>query len=594
MGLLDQLRDAALKTHHDSHQFSPSPIAVLARMVTLVAVVGFLLGGVVLVIYLQERHHEASLLRQQGTQRVEQEYDFLQGEIASVFSDVLYLAEQESLQDFLHGQQESRSELEQDYVRFAARQRVYDQIRFLDTNGNEVIRVNFRSGQAEIVPEGELQAKTDRYYYRDALNLHAGEVFVSEFDLNVEHEQIERPLEPVLRFLTPVIDSEGKTRGLLALNYAGNHLLQRLNDLSLPGVTLLVNSAGHYIQGRAPEHAWGWLLGHEESFPKHFPSAWQQIGQDAYGQFTTAAGLFTFRRVSFSATQSSPGNEISTRSGQAIPLVLVAYVPAELEFAASTRLLKQLMWIYAGAVALLTITGWFWARSAAIRSMQADSILDSEARLRMLSDQLLMTQEEERRNISRELHDDLGQQVTAISLDLRSAARQQNAAKKDSLLDRAMEETDHLLKSIHEVASRVRPSVLDDLGLHDAVESLTSEIGRRNEISITTNLDFNEHQISPKVGENVYRILQEGLTNVVKHADANEVIVDVMVDENGLRLTLQDQGIGFDPKQRDGSRLGLLGMQERAELLGGHFSLSSTSGVGTRIEVQIPLQNGQR
>ena len=241
-------------------------------MVTLIAVAGLLLGGVVWIVYLQETHHEASLLSQQGTQRIDEEYDFLNSAIETVRSDVLYLAEQKTLQDFLSGHPETRRELEQEYVRFGTRRSVYDQIRFLDTQGNEVIRVNFRGGQAEIVPHDQLQAKDDRYYYRAALKLQTGEVFVSEFDLNVEHDQIERPLEPVLRFLTPVVDSVGSTRGLLALNYAGNHLLRRLNDLSLPGVTLLVNSSGHYIHGRNADDAWGWLLGHTETFSKHFPS----------------------------------------------------------------------------------------------------------------------------------------------------------------------------------------------------------------------------------------------------------------------------------------------------------------------------------
>ncbi|MCA9077563.1 MAG: hypothetical protein KDA93_21235 [Planctomycetaceae bacterium] len=562
-------------------------------MVTLIAVAGLLLGGVVWIVYLQETHHEASLLSQQGTQRIDEEYDFLNSAIETVRSDVLYLAEQKTLQDFLSGHPETRRELEQEYVRFGTRRSVYDQIRFLDTQGNEVIRVNFRGGQAEIVPHDQLQAKDDRYYYRAALKLQTGEVFVSEFDLNVEHDQIERPLEPVLRFLTPVVDSVGSTRGLLALNYAGNHLLRRLNDLSLPGVTLLVNSSGHYIHGRNADDAWGWLLGHTETFSKHFPSAWQQIGENAYGQFTTPSGLFTFRRVAFSESLSPPGSDVSTKSEDSAPLILVSYVPRELEFAASKKLLKQLMWIYLGAVTLLAIIGWFWARSAAIRRMQADSIIDSEARLRTLSDQLLMTQEEERRNISRELHDDLGQQVTAVSLDLRSAARQSDAEKRQFLLERAIEETDHLLQSIHKVASRVRPAVLDDLGLHDAVESLTTEISQRNEMTVNTHLAFDEELVTPKVGENVYRILQEGLTNIVKHADTRKASVTVAVNANQLKVSLEDHGIGFDPQQRDNSRLGLLGMQERAELLGGRFTLTSNPGSGTRIDVTIPLQNGE-
>jgi signal transduction histidine kinase len=462
----------------------------------------------------------------------------------------------------------------------------------LDTSGREVIRVNFREERAEVVAENELQAKADRYYYRDAMKLEPGEVFVSEFDLNVEHGQIERPLEPVLRLLAPVVDEAGSTRGLLALNYSGDHLLRRLNKLSLPGSTLLINSAGQYIRGPRPDDAWGWLLGQSRSFPKHFPTAWQQINDESEGQFLTGEGMFTFRRVWLSESPTFPGREI--QANELAALILIAFVPPNLHYTASTKLLKQLLWMYAGAMILITTVGWYWARSAAIRRQQAKSIVASEVRLRTLSNELLTAQEEERRSISRELHDELGQQVTAISLNLRSAARQQDAASAASLLERAIEETDHLLQAVHEVASRVRPSVLDDLGLHDAVESLTSEHSQRSGVTINMKLDFDEQCVSRKIGENVYRILQEGLTNVVKHAETEQVSVTIELESNQLLMTLEDHGMGFDSYQRDNSRLGIIGMQERVELLGGRFTLSTRRGAGTRIDVSIPMQNGTK
>lgn len=559
---------------------------------------GGLLTGVVVMLYVQERGHEHSLLQQQELQRADEKSEFLADEIESVRSDVLYLSEQEALQRLLDGHQGARRSLEVDYARFATRRSVYDQIRFLDTTGKEIIRVNFREGSAHIVGEDSLQTKADRYYYRNAVQLRPGEVFVSEFDLNVEHGEIERPLAPVLRLLTPVIDDAGNTRGLLALNYAGDHLLRTLKEPSRPGLTLLINAAGQYIQGPTPGDAWGWLLGHSHSFPEHFPVAWERIATDAHGQFSTDEGMFTFRRVSLSnSTSGGKAIEVSRTpidAGDA-ELILVAFVPPDVRRAASTKLLQQLMWMYAGAMILLATFGWYWARSASIRKQQANSIIASETRLRALSEQLLTAQEQERRSISRELHDELGQQVTAIRLDLRSAVRQEDAERAQSLLERAIEETDHLLESLHEIASRVRPSVLDDLGLHDAVDSLTSEIERRSNLTVTTNLDFGDRRVSPKIGENVYRILQEGLMNVVKHAATKQAFVTIELEPNQLRMTLEDHGVGFDPRQRDDSRLGILGMQERAELLGGRFLLSSKrGGGGTRIDVSIPLTNGKQ
>ena len=585
-----------MQDHHRTHQLSLFSWDVLAYLMMLVVAAGIVLGAVVATIYLQERDHENSLSLQHGRQRADQEFDYLKREFESVSSDVLYLSGQSGLQRVLEGQTSAQGELEQEYARFAMRKSVYDQIRFLDIDGKEVIRVNYRDGRTQIVPADSLQTKADRYYYRDASTLNPGEIFISNFDLNVEHGQIEEPLRPVLRFLTPVADDTGDIHGLLALNYSGNQLLQRLNSLSLPGTTLLVNSSGQYIRGHSTDDAWGWLLGHSRSFVNDFPLAWQRIAAEQEGQFSTDEGVFTFRSVRLSAASSRLHGEprpVPARGANhqpAMPLTLIAYLPPELQHAASDKLLRQLLWMYAGAMTLIAVVAWYWARSTVIRRRQSDSILASEGRLRKLSDQLLTVQEEERRSISRELHDNLGQQVTAISLDLRSAVRQQEEERATVLLERAIEETDHLLQSIHAVASRVRPSVLDDLGLHDAVESLISEVSQRSGLIVAAELDFCEDHVSPKVGENVYRIIQEALMNVVKHAETHQVSVAIMIEGGQLQLSLADQGVGFEPQQRDVSRLGILGMQERTELLGGSFRLTTNRPVGTRIDVTIPLQ----
>ena len=135
---------------------------------------------------------------------------------------------------------------------------------------------------------------------------------------------------------------------------------------------------------------------------------------------------------------------------------------------------------------------------------------------------LLEAQETERRNLSRVLHDELGQLVTAIRLDLGSLERKQSDSEANSLLQRAIEETDQLLRSLHEIASRARPSVLDDLGLKDAIESFVSEYQRRTGVSVTAHLLFEQDKIPTRIGENAYRIVSEALSNVATHAEAGE------------------------------------------------------------------------
>ncbi len=250
----------------------------------------------------------------------------------------------------------------------------------------------------------------------------------------------------------------------------------------------------------------------------------------------------------------------------------------------------QLLLMYVGVMGVVAVLSLYWARSGEIRRYHEQRIVESESRLRQLSSLLLAAQETERRTLSRDLHDELGQQVTAISLDLRSLAKEKGDVRCSPLLQRAIEETDQLLRSLHEIATRLRPSVLDDLGLHDAVDSFLSEYQKRTGVSVASQLHFHHDNIPPAVGENAYRILQEALANVAKHAQIDEADVTMETDKDVLRMTVRDLGVGFGPEeQAETTRLGILGMRERVELLNGQFDLESTPGGGTQIRVSIPL-----
>jgi signal transduction histidine kinase len=208
---------------------------------------------------------------------------------------------------------------------------------------------------------------------------------------------------------------------------------------------------------------------------------------------------------------------------------------------------------------------WYLAYAGALRRNQERQIADSEARLRTLSTRLITAQEDERRRLSRDLHDELGQIVTTVALDLQRAAQAPDQEKKAELIQRAFQETECLLDRIHEISSHLRPTLLDDLGLKDAVQNLLSEYEQRT------------------------GILQEALTNVSKHAQTKEVFVRLEVDPRLVALMVRDVGAGFSPAALDGKGLGILGMRERAELLGGNFMVKAEVGKGTEIHISIPI-----
>jgi signal transduction histidine kinase len=574
------MHEQDIAPQHGSDDGSTIAAAVFRRAAAAIAVAAVLLAIIGGLAYRQDLEYRRTLLQRDGSYVVALEREFLARELGAVRADLLFLAQQPLLGRVAAGEEGARQALEREYTGFARSKPLYDQIRYLDEGGQEVVRVNRRGDTVEVVPEEGLQSKADRYYVRDTLDLQVGEVFVSPLDLNVERGQIELPPRPVIRLVTPVVEETGARRGLLVLNYAGARLLGKLRELagSSRGDLLLINMDGEYLQAHDPDREWGWLLGHSASFRDDYPAAWDRIRAADRAQLQIGADLFTTERVPLAEGAGAGRNAV-------VVISRIAMGEATDLRPGAGRLLPLL-----GTLAGIVGLAFYWARVTVGRQMQERRIAASEARLRALSSRLLAAQEEERKSLSRMLHDELGQRVTAIALDLKAALRRHDEHETDSALQRAVGETDGVLATLHELASRVRPSVLDDLGLADAIESFVSDYEKRTGVSVATELRLPSGDLSGALGEGVYRIVQEALANVQAHADTASARVDLAADGRALELTVEDEGRGFDAATlTDSTRLGILGMRERAELLGGTFELETAPGRGTRIHVRLPL-----
>ncbi|AOW98221.1 hypothetical protein BJP34_01075 [Moorena producens PAL-8-15-08-1] len=225
-----------------------------------------------------------------------------------IVSDLRFLANQNELRTMLDSTSDAPQETErwrmaltQEYLILVREKRLYDQIRFLDTTGKEIVTVNFNQGQPVIVPEEQLQVKANRYWFKKTLALPKGEMFVSPLDLNVENGKIEHPLKPVIRVGSPVFDSSGQKRGIVMINYFPKHFINSLepeNNTSL-GEMMLLNGEGFWLKGTKPEDEWGFMYPNrkDRTFAKGFPKAWQRISKADQGQFETTNGKFTFTTV---------------------------------------------------------------------------------------------------------------------------------------------------------------------------------------------------------------------------------------------------------------------------------------------------------
>lgn len=200
------------------------------------------------------------------------------------------------------GQEQDRIQLERLMQNISHTYHRFDQIRLLDSSGHELVRVNLEGNEARPVSFEQLQDKSGRYYFNEARRLEPGQVFVSHMDLNVEQGQLELPYKPVLRFATPVVDAEGRTAGVLVLNYLAEDMLasfrtQMSRRQGQQG--MLIDAQGYWLSNHERSNEWGDDLGRpEHRFASLYPNAWPVITEQGSGMLENKHGLFRFQKMS--------------------------------------------------------------------------------------------------------------------------------------------------------------------------------------------------------------------------------------------------------------------------------------------------------
>jgi signal transduction histidine kinase len=199
--------------------------------------------------------------------------------------------------------------------------------------------------------------------------------------------------------------------------------------------------------------------------------------------------------------------------------------------------------------------------------------------------------EDERTRISRELHDDLGQQLTGLKLDmswLANRLKEGREADPDKVAD-MRHALDAAVTSVRRISTELRPLVLDDLGFMDALKWHAAELAKRSELKINFHFSDTEMGLPDGVATALFRIVQESLNNIVKHANAHNVWINFERVDNRLYLTIQDDGKGIATEAPSGG-LGLISMRERAMAFDGVFSVTSDDGRGVTVRIEIPTE----
>jgi signal transduction histidine kinase len=267
------------------------------------------------------------------------------------------------------------------------------------------------------------------------------------------------------------------------------------------------------------------------------------------------------------------------------------------EIVALRRAMRQRVWQTSAITVILGMGIAFLATRYAgrlesrIRDQHTQE-LHQKRELERLSSQLIQAQEDERRRIARELHDEVGQALTALKLELAIAERNVATADAGAQLAEARAITDRTMQSVRDMSQLLHPAMLDDLGLPDTATWYLRGFSRRTGITSELVVERLERRLQPEIESCTYRIIQEAVTNVAKHAEATLCRVEIKRSAESLSISVEDDGKGFDQAVAAGQAargLGLVGVRERVARLGGTLRLESRPGSGTRLLVELPV-----
>ena len=323
---------------------------------------------------------EKNKLAQQELEKVNFQQETLLQEFSDIVSDLLILANQTELRHLQSGlnhnsdlltlseanlsqlqrniQQERLRSLSQEFLTYSQQKKRYNMIRFLNNQGQETVRINYNQGNPAIVPESELQDKSNRYYFEEAIPLGAGEIFVSPFDLTKDHGQVVRPYIPVIRFASPVFDPQSQKLGIVILSYLGNNLLARVEHQASNSSSqfFMINADGYWLKGITPEDEWGFMFeeGQNWTFAGTFPKTWETIEATETGQVENGEGLFTFARVNpLGKIQQLTRHQVNGLDDYS--WVILSYVSPETLATLSRQVFYRLLPLYLGLVAIIII-----------------------------------------------------------------------------------------------------------------------------------------------------------------------------------------------------------------------------------------------
>ncbi len=337
----------------------------------------------------------------------------LDTDIETIINDLMILCNDNRVKKLWNSKEKSKIQknLETYFLNISKFKKKYDQIRLLNKTGQEIVRVNYNNAKPNIAKKEQLQNKKNRYYFKDAFKLDNNNIFISPFDLNIEHKKIEQPLKPMLRIATPVFDENGKKQGIILINYLGKYIIdiiKKYEDLTSKNQLMLLNAEGYYLKGINKDEEWGFMYKNREelTFENKYNTAWLKIKKNKAGQFETKEGLFTFRTIyPLKKQEKTIGSTQIANDIKSYYWIIVSFIPHNKLYAKHNNriLISVFLFIVLSALLLFVVVKLLKARAYRLISKKEiikknNELIVSENKLKQRNKQLIIEKEKAEEN----------------------------------------------------------------------------------------------------------------------------------------------------------------------------------------------------
>jgi signal transduction histidine kinase len=541
----------------------------------------------------------------------------------TIISDVVFLSRSHEMERYLSREyREASVDLTGDWAEFLSSKEHYDQIRFIDKNGMEKIRIDYFDGSTVTTKGDGLQSKSDRYYFKETMVMTRGDIFVSPLDLNVENGEVERPFKPMIRFATPLFDARGEKKGILVLNYLGSHLIELIRELGTGDAEelMLLNNQGYWLfHDSKPDYEWGFMLGKraEYRFDKIFPYPWNDIRGSSSGQFVEDIGLLTFdtvRPLDYYYKNSKPHeghNHLSLQIVKTYSWKLASYISRTVLAEQRQAILDKMLNIIIPLLIVLALISLLLARETLRREKAMLDIISSRDEAQaatLLKDKFVSL-------VAHDLRSPIANNIGMLKL-LEKLEGSTLSDKGKNVIDRIMNTNNSLVALIEEL---LKISMLQTgkivpnryfLDIHDAVENAISKLSYiADKKGIAINNRVRKESMVFADYHMYLEVIQNLLSNAIKFSRSGGEIDIYIPKEKPSLVAVKDTGTGIDkdllPKLfmhdvrtsmfgtagEKGTGLGLPYSMDVVRAHGGDIACESEIGKGTVFYVTMPRVN---